>query len=57
MVNVEIKQALKKKGIHQWQLAEVLGINEFSLSRKMRKEFDPKERDIILKIIDEMEVN
>lgn len=55
MCNKDIKQLLKSKGIYQWQLAEKLGTNEYSFSRKMRKELPKEEKEKIVKVIKEME--
>ena len=40
-----VKDFIKKSNVKQWQIAEYLGMNEFSLSRKLRK--DIKEEDFI----------
>ena len=53
MTNIKIRKALKDKGMRQWQLAKLMGINEFSLSRKLREELSDKETKIILKIIND----
>ena len=55
MCNKDIKQLLKSKGIYKWQLAEKLGTNEYSFSRKMRKELPKEEKEKIIKVIKEME--
>ena len=60
MVNSRLKEALKENNIKQWELAEALHTNEFSLSRKMRKELSDEELQsfvqAIKKIIKEREV-
>lgn len=53
MKNKQIKDALKKKGLRQWQLAEKLNVNESVLSRRLRKELPPEEKEQILKVIEE----
>ena len=45
MRSQEIKEVIKNSGVRQWQIAEYLGMNEFSLSRKLRK--DIKEEDFL----------
>ena len=40
-----VKDFIKKSNVKQWQIAEYLGMNEFSLSRKLRK--DIKEEDFL----------
>lgn len=51
MNNQEIRIALKKNKMKQWQLAELLEINESVLSRRLRKELPDKEKERILDII------
>lgn len=46
-----IKQVIKQSKVHQYEIAEYLGYNEFSLSRKLRKPVDADfERKILLAI-------
>ena len=42
MCNSEIKQEMRSRGVHQWQIADYLGIGESTLCRKMRSELDPE---------------
>lgn len=51
MVNEKIKEALKNKGLRQWQLAEMLGISEQTICRRMRKELPLDEQEKMLSII------
>ena len=53
MNNFEIRKALMEAGMRNYQLADLLGITEFSLSRKLRKEISKDEQTKILKIIRE----
>lgn len=41
-------------GVRLWQIAEALGIADCSLSRKMRKELPPDEKERIVRIIREL---
>lgn len=46
-----IKQVIKQSKVHQYEIAEYLGYNEFSLSRKLRKPIDADfERKILMAI-------
>lgn len=46
-----IKQVIKQSKVHQYEIAEYLGYNEFSLSRKLRNPIDADfERKILLAI-------
>jgi predicted XRE-type DNA-binding protein len=51
MKNIEIKDALKEANMKQWQLAELLGITEWTLSRKLRKELPEADKKEILAVI------
>ena len=46
-----IKQVIKQSKVHQYEIAEYIGYNEFSLSRKLRKPVDADfERKILMAI-------
>ena len=48
-----IKQVIKQSKVHQYEIAEYIGYNEFSLSGKLRKPVDADfERKILLAIRD-----
>lgn len=51
MANIEIRNALKEKRMFNYELAELLGVTEWTLSRKLRKELPPDEKQKILDII------
>ncbi len=54
MLNHDVRQAAKDAGVPHWKIAEALGINEFSFSRKLRHELPAKEREEILRVIGEL---
>lgn len=51
MENKSVRDALITAGMKQWELAEMLGISEFTLSRKLRRELQPEEQKRILELI------
>ena len=51
MENKDIRSLIKDECIKHWQLAERLGISESTLVRKLRKELNTKEKEIIKKEI------
>lgn len=51
MNNIEIRAALKQAHMAQWQLADLLGITEWTLSRKFRKELSEDEKESIIELI------
>lgn len=52
MKNLEIRHALAKKKMKYWQLADLLGIADGTLSRKLRYEIEGEEKEKILSIIE-----
>jgi DNA-binding transcriptional regulator YiaG len=51
MKNQKIRDELKKSRLTQWELADLLGISEFTLSRRLRKELPDSETKHILSLI------
>lgn len=51
MNNIKVREAMRAAGIKQWELAELLNMNEFSLSRKFRHELPEEEQERIIKVI------
>ncbi len=54
MTSNEIKQILKEKRIYQWEVAKVLGITEFTLTRWLREDLSHEKEEEIMKIIDQI---
>lgn len=54
MSNNVIRCALITCGVKQYQLADKLGVAEATLSRKLRKELPPEDRQKILAAIEEL---
>ncbi len=52
--NLDIKKKLKEKGIYQYELADAMGISEFTLVKRLRKELSPEEKEQIIVIINEI---
>lgn len=51
MENISVRQALLTAGIKNYELAEMLGISEWTLSRKLRKELPRAEQERIIELI------
>ena len=51
--NQEIREALQNKGMKHWELADMLGISEFTLTRWLRKELTEDKKELLLKAINE----
>lgn len=54
MPNSEIKIAAMTARVPLWRIAEELGIADSSLSRKLRKEFSPEDKQKVLEIIERL---
>lgn len=51
--NQEVREALQNKGMKQWELADLLGVSEFTLARWLRKELTEDKKELLLKAINE----
>lgn len=51
--NQEVREALQNKGMKQWELADLLGVSEFTLTRWLRKELTEDKKELLLKAINE----
>lgn len=49
--NVEIKIALVRYGVRQYEVARALGVSEYTLSRWLRTELSPERKETILETI------
>lgn len=55
MENIDIRKAAKAKGVFLWEIAEHVGIAEFTLSRKLRRELSQAEKENLLHVINVIE--
>lgn len=53
MKNLDIRKEMSDRRLFNYEVAEAMGITEFSFSRKMRKELSPKEKEKVLAAIEE----
>lgn len=52
LFNVDIRDAIRSKGLYGYQVAEMIGMTEFSFSRLLaRKELSPERKEQIFKAI------
>lgn len=51
MKNALIREALKEYNLKQWELADLLGISEYTLCKRLRKELPEEEKKRIVAII------
>ena len=54
MKNADIRKKAKDRNVNLWQIADVLGITDCTMSRKLRYELGEKEKKEIFAIIDDL---
>lgn len=52
--NEDVRRAMGAAGLKQWEVADALGVLECNLSRKLRKELPPEEKEKILAVIENL---
>lgn len=52
--NIDIREKAKSSGILLWEVSEAMGITEWTLSRKLRRELPQEEKDRVFEIIDRL---
>ena len=50
--NADIRKMAKRNGIAQWQIAEALGISEYTLLRKLRTELSAEQKKLVIEAIE-----
>jgi chromosome segregation and condensation protein ScpB len=55
VANQDIRLLAAGAGVKLWQIAEALGIADCSLSRKLRRELDEKQKQEMISIIKRLE--
>ncbi len=53
MANLEIRTQMRKADVRQWEVADCMGISEFTLTRWLRKELSQEQKAAISKAIQE----
>lgn len=52
--NSDVREAIKKGGLYQWEIAEKYGCSEVTFIRKLRRELPDTEKQKIYAIIEEL---
>lgn len=52
--NQDVRQKASSAGLRLWQIAEALGIADYTFSRKLRKELPVEEKEQIFSVIQEL---
>ena len=52
--NSDVRNTIKRLGLCTWQVADRLRIHENTLYRRLRKELSQEEKEIILKVIQDI---
>lgn len=50
-MNDRVKTEAKAKGVRLWEIAEALGVSEFTFSRRLRHELSPQDEKKVLAVI------
>ena len=50
--NAAIRDAMQKYGVPQWKCAEIMGISEFTFTRRLRHELPESEQRRIVSLIE-----
>jgi hypothetical protein len=51
MANLEIRTKMKKEEVCQWEVADCMGISEFTLTRWLRKELSDEQKGTVMEAI------
>lgn len=54
MFNIEVRAAIKKARLFNYEVAAAVGMAETAFSRKLRKELPPDEKERILEAIERL---
>ena len=57
MLNSDIRSAIKKHNLRQYQVAEKIGVSEFTFVRWLRRELSDERRAKVMKAIEELRCN
>lgn len=52
--NRDIRDAVETRGFRLWELADALGMQDSNLSKKLRRELSPQEKEHYFKVIETM---
>lgn len=52
--NADIREIAKRNGVYLYEVSDRMGMNDSALSRKLRRELPPQEREKILGVIGEI---
>ena len=52
--NTAIRTRAKEKGVRLWELAEIMGISEPTMTRRLRRELPAEQQEEMLALIDEI---
>lgn len=52
--NKELREKMRASGVTFWQIADVLGVSEMTVSRRFRKELLEQDKEKYRKIIDDL---
>lgn len=54
MLNKDLREYAKLKGVYLWQIANAMGFSEPTMTRKLRIELSPEDKQAYIEIIDQL---
>jgi predicted XRE-type DNA-binding protein len=54
--NLDIKNAMLKANVKQWEVAEAYGLSESNFSRLLRRELVPEKKQKVMNIINKLKI-
>lgn len=54
MFNKDLREYAKLKGVYLWQIASAMGFSEPTMTRKLRAELSPEDKQNYIRIIDKL---
>lgn len=54
MANEEIRELIRKKRLRHYEIAEALGVNEFTFSRWLRNELPDEKKKLVINAINDI---
>jgi hypothetical protein len=54
LANSDVRAEMKRTGVTQWQIADVIGVCEMTITRKLRHEMDNAEKAEMLAVIEQI---
>ncbi len=54
LANADVREMAQAKGVRLWEIADRLRISDPTMTRKLRKELTPREKEFYFNLIDDI---